>query len=53
MGDEVHFLPSDKRKSFLQVDSITLGMDSQGSPKNPKQEVYIVTFGVSHGKPEG
>ena len=47
------FLPSDKREGFLQVDSITLSVGSQGSPKNPKQKVYIVTFGVSQGKLEG
>ena len=29
MGDEVDFLPADKRKKFLQVDSISLGVCSQ------------------------
>ena len=28
-GDDVDFLPADKRKSFLRVDSITLGVRSQ------------------------
>ena len=35
-GDEVAFLPADKRKSILQVDSITLGIRSQVRPKYPK-----------------
>ena len=26
MGDEVHFLPADKHKSFLQDDGITYGV---------------------------
>ena len=33
MGDEVGFLPADKRKSFLQVDSITSSVHSQVCPK--------------------
>ena len=33
MGDEVAFLPADKHKSFLQVDSITLGVQSQACPQ--------------------
>ena len=36
-GGEVGFLTADKHKSFLQVDSITLGSHSQASPKYPKQ----------------
>ena len=36
MGDEVVFLTADKRKSFLQVDSITLGVRSQALPKYPE-----------------
>ena len=34
MGDEVDFLPSVKHESFLQVDSITLGVHSQECPKS-------------------
>ena len=33
MGDEVDFLPADKRKSLLQVDSTVFGVCSQLSPK--------------------
>ena len=36
MDDEVVSLPADKRKSFLQVDSITLDVRSQALPKYPK-----------------
>ena len=32
-GDEVGSLPADKRESFLQVDSINLGVCSQACPK--------------------
>ena len=34
MGTEVDFLPANKHESFLQVDSITLGL--RGMPKVPK-----------------
>ena len=34
--DEVKFLQADRLKSFLQVDSITLGVRSQTCPKYPK-----------------
>ena len=37
MGDEIDFLPANKREGFLQVDSITLGLFSQACPKYPKQ----------------
>ena len=33
MGDEAEFLPADKKKSFQQDDSITLGVPSHTSPK--------------------
>ena len=39
--DEVDLLPADKRKSFLQSDSITLGLCTQACPKYPKQQVKI------------
>ena len=32
VGDKVDFLPADKHKSFLQVESITLGVHSQACP---------------------
>ena len=52
MGDEVDFLPADKRESFLQVDSINLGVRSQACPKYPKQQVYNICV-ISQGKCEG
>ena len=36
-GCEVDFLPANKHESFVQVDSITLGLLSQACPKYPKQ----------------
>ena len=42
MGNEVDFLPADKHKSFLQVDSITFGVLSQTCPKYPKKQVYNI-----------
>ena len=42
------FLPANKHKSFLWVDSITLGLCSQACPKYPKQ-VYSI-FVISQGK---
>ena len=36
MVHEVDFLPVDKDVSFLQVDSITLGVRSQACPNYPK-----------------
>ena len=38
MGDEVHFLPADKHESFLQGDSITVGVRSQALPRYPKPQ---------------
>ena len=35
-NEEVDFLLADKLESFLQVDSIALGVCSQASPKYPK-----------------
>ena len=49
MGDEVDFLPADIHQSFLQVDSITLGVSRKACPKNPKQQVYNI-FAISHKK---
>ena len=51
MEDEVNFWPADKRKSFLQIDSVNLTVRSQGCPKYPKQLVYNV-FAISQGKNE-
>ena len=42
ISKEVDFLPTDKCKSFLQVDSITLGLHSQACPKYPKHYVYNI-----------
>ena len=36
MGGELDFLPADKRKSFLRVDSIFLVVRSQACQKYPK-----------------
>ena len=36
MLEMIFFLPADKHKSFLQVDSINCGVRSQACPKNPK-----------------
>ena len=52
MGDEDTFLPSDKHKRFLQVHSITLGVQSQAYPKYPKLQVCNI-FPMSLGKCEG
>ena len=52
MGDEVDFLAADKNESFLQVDSITLGLRSQACPKYPKYQVSNI-LAISQGKPEG
>ena len=41
--DELDFLPADKHKSFLQVDS--MGLCSQACPKYPNNK-----FAVSQGK---
>ena len=39
MGNEVDLLPADKSKSFLQDDSINLGVGNQTGPKYQKQPV--------------
>ena len=52
LGGEVDFLPANKHESFQQVDSITLGLDSQACPKYPKQKVYNI-FVIYQGKHEG
>ena len=49
MGDEVDFLPVDKYKIFLQVDSIIVAVRIQAFPKYPKQKVYNI-FEISHRK---
>ena len=45
------FLPADKQESFLQSDSVTLGVRSQACTKYLKQVYNIVT--ISQGKHEG
>ena len=52
MGDEVEFLFADKYKSFLQDDSVTLGVRSQTGPEYQMQLVYNI-FAISQGKHEG
>ena len=37
---------AEQNKNFLQVDSITLGVDSQICPKKPKQKVCNI-FGIN------
>ena len=46
------FSPTDKNESFLQDDSITLGVFSQACPKYPKQQVCNI-LAVSQVKYEG
>ena len=52
MGYEIDFLPADKYKNFLQIDSITLGVHGQACPKHPKQQLYNI-FAISQGKRNG
>ena len=52
MSYEIDFLPVDKRKNFLQIDSITLGVHDQACPKHPKQRLYNI-FAISQGKRKG
>ena len=49
MGYEIDFLPADKNKNSLQIDSITLRVHGPASPKNPKQQLYNI-FVISQGK---
>ena len=41
MGDEINFSPADKHESFLQNNSVTLGLHSHVCPKYPKQVCNI------------
>ena len=50
-GSQVGFLLANKHESFLQVDSITLGLRRHACPKYPKQ-VYNI-FVIPQGKCEG
>ena len=53
MSYEIDFLPADKHKIFLQIDSITLGVHDQACPKHPiKQQLYDI-FAISWWKREG
>ena len=36
MGYEIDFLPADKHRNFLQIDSIIFGVHGQACPKHPK-----------------
>ena len=42
MEDEIDFLPEEKRKTFLQDDSITLSVRNQSSSKYQEQQVYNI-----------
>ena len=46
------FLPTDKHKRFLSVDSITLGAQIHAWPKYSKYQVFNI-FAISQGKLEG
>ena len=48
MGNEVDFWPADKPKSFLQDDSINLGVGNQTGTKYQKQPVHKI-FPISEG----
>ena len=52
MEDEVDFLLADKHESFLQDDSVILGVCCQSCSKYPKQQVRNI-FAISHRKREG
>ena len=52
MGYEIDFLPADKHKNFLQIDSITLGVHGQACRKHPKQQLYNI-FAISQGTRKG
>ena len=52
MGYEIDFLPVDKYKNFLKIDSITLGVHGQTCPNHPKQQLYNI-FAMSQGKRMG
>ena len=51
MWGGVDFLPADKYRYFLQVDSITLVVHSKVCQKHPKPQVYNI-FAISLGKHE-
>ena len=47
VGDKVDFLPADKHKSFLHVESITLGVRSQACQNYQIDIVRKLFFGTS------
>ena len=51
-GDKVDFLLVDKRKGFLQVEIITLGVHSQACSKYPRLQVCNI-IGISPEKRGG
>ena len=51
MWDLVDFWPADEHRSFLQVDTIILGVHSQTCWKYPKEQAYNISA-VSQGKRE-
>ena len=52
MGYEINFLPVDKHKNIVQIDSITLDVHGQACQKHPKQELYNICA-ISPGKCKG
>ena len=52
MSYEIDFLPADKHKNFLQIDTITLGVHGQACSKHPKQQLCNI-FAISQGKGKG
>ena len=47
MGYEIDFLPADKSRISLEIDSITLGVHSQACSKYPKQYYQNNKFRIS------
>ena len=42
MGYEIDFLPADKHKKFLQIDSIALSVHGQAFSKHLEQQIYNI-----------
>ena len=52
MNEKFYFLPTDKKKHFLQDDNINLGESSHTCPKYRKEQVYNI-FAKFQAKHEG
>ena len=52
MGYKTDFLPADKHKKILQIDSITLGVHVEACSKHAKQPLYDI-FAIFQGKSKG